>query len=163
MKTAINIEFGTEELERFVTNVGVKSLLSLLTGIDPNIAMAAFQQGVQLVQQQHAHTHHRHRVPPPGFFVAADPFGPPPRPGQGGPPPPAPQGPYAQGHAPQPIREEPVVHERCFPIEETRNHEAGIGCCQCATYNNVARTECRHCGHKFCVITPAPGPQPQIP
>ena len=59
----------------------------------------------------------------------------------------------------QPIRE-PTHVDRCFPIEATRNVEAGIACCRCATYNNVLRTQCRHCGHILCHGAPPSVPPP---
>jgi len=46
--------------------------------------------------------------------------------------------------------------DQCFPIEATRQTEAGWGCCGCATFNDASRARCRHCNHARCVKTAEP-------
>ena len=88
MKATINLEYGSEELEKFLANAGVTLLKRLLGSIkiDPNDApyyIDMFKQGVLLAmdgmaqKQQHAH-HHRgpNGVPHPREPFGG-PFGPP--------------------------------------------------------------------------------------
>lgn len=151
MKATINVEFGSEELERFASNAGVKMLTKLFGSIklDPNEApmyfdlfKQSFLTAVDGVQSQHAHRHRQPNGASPQPF--GGPFGPPAG-YPGGPPP---------GMRPD-YEYEP--ESRCLSIESSRDNEAGIHCCQCHTYNGLQRVNCRNCGHKLCVIeTPPP-------
>jgi hypothetical protein len=47
-----------------------------------------------------------------------------------------------------------IMHQHCFPIEETSHLEAGWGCHLCATYNALQRPVCRRCGHPRCYAKP---------
>lgn len=159
MKATINIEYGSEELEKFVSNTGVMLLKKMLGSfkIDPNDApyyIDMIKQGFLLAMDGPVQKRRSNGVPPQPF--GGGPFAPPP--GYTEVPPPWARG--TVGDKVQPIRD-PGHVERCFPIEATRNIEAGIGCCTCATYNGTQRTHCRNCGHKLCVIaTPPQGEEP---
>ena len=174
MKGTINLEYSSEELEKFLSNAGVAMLVKFFKSIklDPNQVPAYidyFKQGFkQAMAGSGFRVPHAYHHGPPGY--PPPPVGYVPRPGGG----PSiadfqemlkrQQELFQQRQAMgdpgnvQPIRE-PGHVERCFPIEATRHIEGGIGCCQCATYNGTQRTHCRNCGHKFCVIaTPPPAP-----
>lgn len=146
MKATVNVEFGSEELEKFVLDVGVRLLKRLLESVGPGDTqnmLSMFQHGIEVALQ--AGLHPNHRGPSPGFG------GPLPRVGPFGP-----QGRAGDPNNVQPIRETGHV-DRCFAIEATRSNEGGVGCCSCATFNGVQRVHCRNCGHKLCVIaTPPP-------
>lgn len=160
MKATINLEYGSEELEKFLANAGVTLLKRLLGSIkiDPNDVpyyADMFKQGFLVAmdgmaqKQQHAHHHHRG---PNGVPHPREPFG--------GPLPP-PQGVPSQDWEIRRQQLEEILrqqlHDRCFPVESSRHIEGGIGCCQCRTYNGAQRVNCRNCGHKLCVIaTPTP-------
>lgn len=58
---------------------------------------------------------------------------------------------------------EPATLEYCFSIEETRQNEAGWGCCHCAIINGLHRTGCRQCGHQRCGAVVTPPPPPEVP
>lgn len=51
-----------------------------------------------------------------------------------------------------------IMHQHCFPIEETSHLEAGWGCHLCATYNGLHRPACRRCGHPRCYAPAAVDP-----
>ncbi len=102
----------------------------------------------------------QNQQPPPGYGggigVPPGPFGPPPGAGYGPP----------GARVVVPMSGSGVEVKECFPIEETRQNEAGWGCCRCATSNSAQRSECRTCGHKRCgaVVTPTPKSTPaQVP
>jgi len=175
MKFNVNVELTDDEIKSYAEDIGRRLLFSglgklgemlggSLAGADPQTVVSYIQRGMMLgLRGLHRQSHARPQA-------QRGPFGPPPDPyahcaqeearGPFGPPP----GPYAaQPGNVRPIREEPVAVEHCFPIEATRHMEAGIGCCRCATCNNVTRTTCRHCGHKLCVVVPPPNVAPEIP
>lgn len=160
MRATVNFEFSSEEIESFASRVIVSALGDVAT--DPQqmqILFAGLHRGIEMVLSQAA-------MPP---WVR----------GGGG----IPQGsqaqtrPIPQGYGPMPSArpvpgnvypiQEPVAVDKCFPIEATRNVEAGWGCHSCATFNGSQRTVCRYCGHTRCdaVFTPAPEPSspPQVP
>jgi len=178
VKFNLNVEVTDDELKEYAADVLLRSLGTVwrdLGGALANpqataIAMNLFQQ-VASIQSGMRHPQQRQRGPvgPPAY-----PYGP----GLGVPAAGySPPGPYGTSAAPygappgangpdnvRPIRESAHV-EQCFPIEETRNMEAGVGCCRCATFNNVQRTQCRSCGHVLChhvhhgappIVTPPP-------
>jgi len=167
MKANVNVEFASEEIERFAVNVLVRAFADAFGSIGPNemqVLMSGVNTGIGMVlSQAQAAMHGR---PPPARGPGGGPFGPP---NPFGPPfgPPT-TGPYAppQPDNVRPIRGESPVTEHCFRIEATRAYEEGWGCCGCSTYNGVQRTHCRHCGHARCgaVVTPAPatGRAPQV-
>ena len=183
MRATVNFEFGSEEIESFATNVAVKAIAGTLGQIagDP-----AAVQGVLVGMQQmigmvlsHASTA-MHRAPRGRVGVPMDSYGGPMGPGPYGPMGPMQQQPhvgsvpypYQQGVAgpgPQVLRpDESATVDRCFPIEATRNIEAGWACHGCATFNGSQRTVCRYCGHTRCdvpgpVVTPPPEPAPEVP
>jgi hypothetical protein len=164
VKATINVEFGSEELQKFVLDVGVKAFTKgfgmLDASIPPAQQAAMFQklfQWFETTLTQESHAHHAYRGRPRSNGVppqpSTGPFGSPVP--QAWPPP-----------EPQPIHGEPPHVDRCFAIEANRNTEAGIGCCQCATNNALTRTNCRRCGHKLCVVVtppPAQGPVTESP
>lgn len=176
MKATINIEYGSEELEKFLSNMVGRQLSRYVGGFSPEqlqMFLAGVRQAIDMFVGQVGQQPQRGRVPrygapPQGPFGGS--FVPPPgfRPGMyeswGPPYPPPGRGPFTgrvEGDPDnvQPIHGEPPHVERCFPVDATRQNEGGIGCCQCATYNGAQRTNCRNCGHKLCVIA-TPPPQP---
>jgi len=163
MRATVNIEFGSEEIEGFATSVIVKSVAGSLGEIVDNpaslqVLLAGLQQGIATVLS-HATMAHHHGPPRarPVGYPPPGPFGPTP---QGYGPPPGANGPGDPGNV-RPIHE-PATVEHCFPIDETRQNEAGWGCCRCAILNGLSRTLCRQCGHQRCggVVTPSPDRQP---
>jgi hypothetical protein len=183
VKATINLEYSSEELEKFLSNAGVAMLVKFFKSIklDPSQVPAYidyFKQGFEQAmagggfRMPHAHHHGPPGYPPPPHHHGPPGY-PPPPPGYM----PRPVGSssfadflaaqrYAKREAApedpnnvQPIHGEPPHVDRCFPVEATRQNEAGIACCQCATANGTQRTHCRNCGHKLCVIaTPPPAP-----
>lgn len=165
MRATVNIEFGSEEIESFATSVIVKSVAGSLGEIagDPaslQVLLAGIQQGIGMVLSSATAAMHQHGPPrargyPPGY-VPPGPYG------QAGPIP-------STGPAGTNVRPiaEPATVEHCFSVDETRQNEAGWGCCRCATLNGLHRSLCRQCGHNRCgaVVTPAPGrePPPALP
>lgn len=172
MRATVKFEFGSEEIESFVTNVVVKSVAGTLGEIaeDPmqmQALLAGLQQGIGAVLSRA--TMVMRQGPPRGRAYVGAPYGAPmgapgapPGPyGPAGPTPPA--GPYGAPQDPgnvRPIRDAAQVLDRCFAIEASRNTEAGWACHGCATFNGSQRTVCRYCGHTRCdpVITPPPAP-----
>ena len=163
MRATINFEFDSSELETFATSVFVKGIAGAVGRIseDPMAiqgVLAGMQQTIGMVlngvvQQRRGPPMGRvYTGPPPGY----GPMGPGPMP-YGSP------GPVQQDPSNvHPIRE-PASVERCFPIEATRNIEAGWGCHGCATFNGSQRTVCRYCGHQRCDSTINPPPPQQQP
>lgn len=174
MRATVNFEFGSEEIEGFVTSVLVKSVAGTLGEIagDPVAVqgvLAGMQQTIGMVLNHAAVSMHQHGPPrarPVGYAGPPPGYGAPP--GANGPPGPygGPMGPSPQGTNVRPISE-PATVEHCFAIDETRQNEAAWGCCRCATANGLHRASCRQCGHHRCggVVTPAPDrqPPPQVP
>ena len=162
MRATVNIEFGSDEIEGFVTNVIVKSAAGVLGDIagDP-AAVQGVLAGMQQMIGMVLHTATMHQHGPPRGRVGY-PMGYPPPYAQTGPVPSTGPVPGPHGNV-RPITESPTV-EHCFPIDETSQNEASWGCCRCAIPNGLSRTHCRRCGHLRCgpVVTPAPvGPPPQ--
>ena len=165
MKATINVEFGSEELEKFALSLAGRLFAKLGGTINPTdipTFFALMQQGMDLALGHFWVPTRVRRAPGPGL-----------RP-NGAPPPGGPfGGPVGSQDAPwpppgmavaQPIHGESSHVERCFAIEANRNTEAGVGCCQCATNNALTRTNCRRCGHKLCVIlTPPSAEEPEGP
>jgi len=154
VKTSVHVEFTDDELSDFGSRVLLKVVGSAWQSMEgafsnpqaASIVMNAMQQVLQAGQvgaQQR-----RPRGP-----VAAVAF----QPGMYGAPPGA-NGPVGPGNV-RPIRPEGAI-DRCFRVEETRGSEAGIVCCNCATYNAAARSQCRHCGHPLCHEKEPPVPAP---
>jgi len=179
MKAAINLEFGSEELQDILTNMAVKGIVRTLDATfgndDPTnrqAILALFQQALgQVMSQMPSVGVRRGPAAPPGPFGGPVPgYGPMPQPFVGAPygAPPAQQyvHPSQQAAAPdnvRPFRSTGAVVEKCFPIEGTRLTEPGYACCRCATFNGVQRTRCRHCGHPRCDVVVTPPPQPPDP
>jgi len=166
MKANVNFEFTDAELAKFVEDQGRRVIFNFLGGLfhhlnyhlDPT-TMSAMQEAVKSAVQIGLQS----RQPP----SSRGPFGPPPGYGYGpmGPPPSAGPGPGVSSQYPanvRPIRE-PAMVDRCFPVEATRNTEAGWACHGCATFNGTHRPVCRYCGHARCdaIITPPPEPAPE--
>jgi hypothetical protein len=169
VKATINIEYTGEELEKFAMNLlsrGLTKFVGEFTPEQTQFFFAGVRQALDMFLGQAGQQRGRvggglrpNGAPPQPFggpVPHADPFGSPP-PGRG-------FNPFArrvEGEPDnvQPIHGEPPHVDRCFPVEATRQNEAGIACCQCATANGTQRTHCRNCGHKLCVIaTPPPAP-----
>lgn len=186
MKTTVNVEFTNDDLAEFASKVLVK----VLGAVGQDIGSAfANPQAVAIVQnlfsnlagmQQRQRPRATVGAPlgVPHVYYQQGPYGP--QPGTG-------PSPFMQGIAHgvqaamhgmgiadagtpppqnvQPIRE-PAHVERCFPVEATRQMEAGIVCCQCATPNGAQRTHCRYCGHPLChepIGKPIVTPPPEVP
>lgn len=173
MKFTVNLEATDDELKKFVADTLVNAVMGGLSEVfqDPTFAPAlqtALGGIAQTIQQSLGQGAVRVRRGPPPMTYGPQPYPPPPaayppgyQPGYG------PVGPFAasQQNNVHPMRGSAGVVEKCFPIEATRNSEAGIGCCRCATFNGLNRASCRHCGHPFCHVIapppPAPAPVPE--
>jgi hypothetical protein len=171
MRATVNLEFGSEEIESFMTGVIVKSVAGSLGEIagDPMALqglLAGMQQAIGMVLNHAAVSMHHHGPP------RARPGGPYPM-GYGapmGPPSAYPVGTTGPGpQGPSNVRPiaEPATVEHCFVIDETNQNEVSWGCCRCAIPNGLHRTHCRRCNHQRCgaVVTPSPEqqPLPQMP
>ena len=174
MRVTVNAEFSDTELKQYGLEMlvkGIAHVTEMIGSANPNALLAANQAIQGMLGQVMAM---RGRVRPGAGPHPMYGFGAPPgyvaAPGYGAPP--GYYGPQSQGAPPgygpmgpdnvRPIRE-PAHVEQCFPIEATRNVEAGWGCCRCATYNHVQRAQCRNCGHVLChgappIVTPPPEP-----
>ena len=157
MKFSVQAEATDEEIRTLAADAARRGLVEGLKYLDDTMSriftpdttrslFAVLGPIIQQVQQQQGR-------PGPGLgapTIFGRPMGPPP------PPPPA--------GRPTPMPTSPFV-ERCFPIEESRNTEAGWGCHECATFNAAQRIACRACGHKKCgpIVTPPPAPTEEPP
>ncbi len=156
MKAGINLEFTDDEIKRIGYELLARGSMTVMshlgryfTTLDPRVA--ASLQGLFVQMQAAALSPQVQRAPmPPGWAPPPPWVRPAPAPGPYAPPPEAARVTRMPDTSP--------VHDKCFAIEETRHMEAGFGCCKRATYNNVSRTACRHCGHARCdaIITPPP-------
>lgn len=160
MKANVSIEFTDEELKDFGWGLVTRGLAHIGNSIDKMPSDPQFVGMLQGMLNQFLNMGKPHgaRGAPPHAYAGPPPWGPYAVPPGAG---------FVPGYGPQPppqARVVPInpeiVHEKCFAIDETRQLEAGWGCCQCATYNGLARDACRHCKHARChhgpIITPPP-------
>lgn len=166
MRTAINVEFTSEELREHVEDIGRRLILSAiheavrhinaLEGPALGALLQELQMGASMAAQEVASRRARQGPFMPGP-TPPDPFGDmfrrPSEPRQNGP---------FQNQRRDPKEEAPgePVLRACFRIEANQQIEEGWCCHVCAGYNGVHRAVCRNCGHERCdvIITPPPGP-----